>query len=88
MLIGAGTHTSWLEKVLQRDQRGHILTGGSVVRGGAGWPEDRVPHTLETSLRGVFAAGDVRYRSPQGVSAAVADGAAAIRSVLEYLGRM
>jgi thioredoxin reductase (NADPH) len=47
-----------------------------------------VPHALETSLPGVFAAGDVRHRSPQGVSAAVADGATAIRSVLEYLGRM
>jgi thioredoxin reductase (NADPH) len=51
-------------------------------------PEDRAPHWLETSLPAVFAAGDVRHRSPQGVSAAVADGATAIRSVLEYLGRM
>jgi len=41
---------------------------------------------LETSLPGVFAAGDVRHRSPRGVTAAVADGAIAIRSVREYLG--
>ena len=89
VFIGAGPHTSWLEKTLQRDEQGHILTGRHVVRGVAGvpaWPEAREPHTLETSLPGVFATGDVRYRSPRGVAAAVADGAIAIRSVREYLG--
>jgi len=50
------------------------------------WLEDRSPYALETSLPGVFAAGDVRHRSPRGVTAAVADGAIAIRSVREYLG--
>jgi thioredoxin reductase (NADPH) len=88
VLIGAGPHTSWLSKAVQRDETGHILTGTSVVRGSAGeprWPEERAPHPLETSLPGVFAAGDVRYRSPRGVAAAVADGALAVRSVSEYL---
>jgi thioredoxin reductase (NADPH) len=90
VLIGAGPHTSWLEKSLQRDERGHILTGRSVVLGISGapyeWPEDRAPYALETSLPGVFAVGDVRHRAPRGVAAAVADGAIAIRSVREYLG--
>jgi thioredoxin reductase (NADPH) len=45
----------------------------------------RAPDTLGTSLPGVFAAGDVRYNSPRGVAAAVADGATASRSVFEYL---
>jgi thioredoxin reductase (NADPH) len=89
VLIGAGPNTAWLEKTVQRDLQGHILTGRHVVRGDAGmpvWSEVREPYMLETSLPGVFATGDVRHRSPRGVAAAVADGAIAIRSVLEYLG--
>ena len=89
VFIGAGPHTSWLEKTLQRDENGHILTGRHVVRGATGvptWDEAREPYVLETSLPGVFAAGDVRHNSPRGVAAAVADGAIAIRSVREYLG--
>jgi thioredoxin reductase (NADPH) len=88
VLIGAGPHTTWLEKAVQRDAHGHLLTGRYVVRGAAGtpaWTEAREPLALETSLPGVFAAGDVRHRSPRGVAAAVADGALAVRSVLEYL---
>ncbi len=89
VLIGAGPHTSWLAKTVPRDETGYLLTGGNVVRTPAGvpaWPLDRAPYALETSLPGVFATGDVRYRSPKGVAAAVADGAIAIRSVREYLG--
>jgi thioredoxin reductase (NADPH) len=88
VLIGAGPHTAWLANTLQRAENGYILTGSSVVRGAAGeppWPEEWPPHQLETSLPGVFAAGDVRYRSPRGVAAAVADGALAARSIYEYL---
>jgi thioredoxin reductase (NADPH) len=88
VLIGAGPHTSWLAKLVQRDPDGYILTGRHVVLAGDGhpaWPFDREPHPLETSLPGLFAAGDVRHRSPRGVAAAVADGAIAIRSVREYL---
>ena len=90
VLIGAGPHTDWLEKVVQRDAQGHILTGRHVERGEQrtpAWEEEREPYMLETSLPGVFATGDVRHRSPRGVAAAVADGAIAIRSVLEYLDR-
>jgi thioredoxin reductase (NADPH) len=88
VLIGAGPHTDWLDKTVQRDERGHVLTGRHVVRDAAAtpeWPLERPPYTLETSLPGVFAAGDVRHNSPRGVAAAVADGATASRSVFEYL---
>ena len=89
VMIGAGPHTGWLEKVVQRDARDHILTGRHVSRDAdavPGWPEAREPYTLETSLPGVFATGDVRHRSPKGVAAAVADGAVAVRSLWDYFG--
>ena len=89
VLIGAGPHTTWLEKTVQRDERGYLVTGRHVVRDLAGvpaWPEERAPFVLETSLPGVFAAGDVRHGSPRGVAAAVGDGSLVVRSVREYLG--
>jgi thioredoxin reductase (NADPH) len=88
VLIGAGPHTRWLEKTVQRDAQGHVLTGRHVDRGETAepaWPETRVPLMLESSLPGVFAAGDVRHNSPRGVAAAVADGANAARAAFEYL---
>jgi thioredoxin reductase (NADPH) len=89
VLIGAGPHTSWLDKTLQLDESGRILTGDNVVLGIGGapfeWLEERAPYPLETSIPGVFAVGDVRHGSPRNVSAAVADGAIAVRSVYEYL---
>ena len=88
VLIGAGPKTDWLDKMVQRDDKGHILTGRHVDRdatGDSAWPEDREPLQLETSMPGVFASGDVRYRSPRGVAAAVADGAIAVRSIWDYL---
>ena len=88
VMIGAGPYTSWLAKAVQRDAQGYILTGSDLIRGAAAepaWPLDRSPHQYETSLPGVFAAGDVRHRSPKGVAAAVGDGALVIRSVREYL---
>ena len=88
VLIGAGAHTEWLADSVQRDENGYVVTGRHVERGpetDAGWTRERAPHVLETSMPGVFAAGDVRHNSPKGVAAAVADGAIAIRSAREYL---
>ena len=88
VMIGAGPHTAWLPTPVQRDPQGYILTGPNVVRAAPGesaWPLARAPFPLETNLPGVFAAGDVRYRSTRRVSAAVADGAIAVRSVWDYL---
>src|SRR6267378_2619621 len=90
VLIGAGPHTAWLANRVQRDPQGYILTGPNVIRDASSdrsWRLARAPYTLETSLPGVFAAGDVRHRATRGVTAAVADGAIAVRSVWEYLNK-
>jgi thioredoxin reductase (NADPH) len=81
VLIGAEPRTEWLEGAVERDERGYVLTGRDV----AGWPLERAPLLLETSLPGVFAAGDVRYRSVKRVASAVGEGAIAVQLVHEYL---
>jgi thioredoxin reductase (NADPH) len=88
LLIGAEPRTDWLEGSVERDDRGFILTGRELIRNGmppAGWPLDRPPLLLETSIPGVFAAGDVRCRSVKRVASAVGEGAAAVHLVHEYL---
>jgi thioredoxin reductase (NADPH) len=88
VLIGAEPRTDWLQGVVERDERGYVLTGRDLVEGGrppTGWPLQRAPLLLETSLPGVFAAGDVRYRSVKRVASAVGEGAIAVQLVHEYL---
>ncbi|MDQ1459800.1 MAG: thioredoxin reductase [Actinomycetota bacterium] len=90
VFIGAEPHTEWLHGSVAVDDGGYILTGhdaaatcpSSAASDGAG----REPQLLETSLAGVFAAGDVRSGSTQRVAAAVGDGAIAIREVRQFLG--
>jgi len=72
-----------LPEAVQR-RWGYIVTGREVACGGQ-WPLDREPLLLETSMPGVFAVGDVRYRSIKRVASAVGDGATAVRLVHEYL---
>jgi thioredoxin reductase (NADPH) len=87
VLIGGEPHTRWLPETIQLEN-GYIMTGRDVVRGGAHpsrWPLDRAPLPLETSMPGVFAAGDARYRSIKRVASAVGDGATAVRLAQEYL---
>jgi thioredoxin reductase (NADPH) len=87
ILIGGEPRTGWLPATVQTDH-GYILTGRDVVLDGAaeaGWPLDRAPLPLETSIPGVFAVGDARYRSLKRVAAAVGDGATAVRLAHEYL---
>jgi thioredoxin reductase (NADPH) len=87
VLIGGEPRTQWLPGTVQTDH-GYILTGRDVVRdgvAGAGWPLDRAPLPLETSVPGVFAVGDARYRSLKRVASAVGDGATAVRLAHEYL---
>jgi thioredoxin reductase (NADPH) len=89
ILIGAQPHTEWLAGTLQRDQHGFVLTGPDLLGDGRpppGWPLDRPPLPLETSLPGVFAAGDVRHRSVKRVASAVGEGSIAIQLVHDYLG--
>jgi thioredoxin reductase (NADPH) len=87
VLIGGEPRTQWLPEAIQLEA-GYILTGRDVVRVGAHpsrWPLDRPPLPLETSVPGVFAAGDARYGSMKRVASAVGDGAAAVRLAHEYL---
>jgi thioredoxin reductase (NADPH) len=88
VMIGAEPHTTWLEGCIERDRRGYILTGRDLYQAGqlpASWPLQRPPLLLETSVPGVFAAGDVRHRSIKRVASAVGEGATAIQLVHEYL---
>jgi thioredoxin reductase (NADPH) len=84
VLIGSDPHTEWLAGVVERDAYGFILTGRHAPRGTvAGGGRDAL--SLETSLPGVFAAGDVREGSVKRVSSAVGEGAVAVRYIHEYL---
>ncbi|HEX5855999.1 MAG TPA: FAD-dependent oxidoreductase [Thermoanaerobaculia bacterium] len=85
VLIGADPHTEWLAGILQRDSHGFILTGPGVRRAEALWNLDRPPTRLETSIPGVYAAGDVRRGSIKRVASAVGEGAVAVQYVHEYL---
>ena len=87
VLIGGEPRTQWLPGTIQL-RHGYILTGRDVVREGtrrSRWPLDRPPLPLETSMPGVFAAGDARYRSIKRVASAVGDGATVVRLAQEYL---
>jgi thioredoxin reductase (NADPH) len=87
VLIGGEPRTQWLPETVQL-KRGYILTGRDVISDGSHpsrWPLGRVPLPLETSVPGVFAAGDARCRSIKRVASAVGDGATAVRLVQEYL---
>jgi thioredoxin reductase (NADPH) len=83
VLIGAEPRTDWLHEVVERDDRGFILTGADVVS--ERWPLDRPPFPFESSLPGVFAVGDVRHGSVKRVASAVGEGSVAIGSVHQYL---
>jgi len=84
VMVGADARTDWLKGVVERDEEGYILTGTDLVTDGrpiAGWPLPRAPLLLETSVPGVFAAGDVRSGAAKRVSSAVGEGAMAIMLV-------
>jgi len=82
VFIGARPLTDWLDGVVARDERGFILAGLDVKDG---WPLQRDPFPLETSVPGVFVAGDVRARSIKRVASAVGEGSMAVSLVHQYL---
>jgi thioredoxin reductase (NADPH) len=85
LFIGAAPCTEWLDGCVARDDHGFVLAGNHLVRGRT-WKEAREPLALETSLPGVFAAGDVRASSVKRVASAVGDGSIAVHFVHQYLG--
>ena len=88
IFIGAVPHTDWLEGMVARDPQGFILTGPELAPEGGrprGWPLDRDPFLLETSVPGVFAAGDVRQGSMKRVASGVGEGSTAVSFVHRHL---
>jgi thioredoxin reductase (NADPH) len=88
IFIGAVPHTEWCGEVLQRDDHGFILTGPDLMGDGKrpeGWPLSREPYFLESSVPGIFVAGDVRQQSIKRVASAVGEGAMAVAFVHRYL---
>jgi len=88
IFIGAEPNTDWLSGVVERDERGFILTGPDLVRDGkqpAGWPLARNPYWPETSVPGIFAAGDVRHGSVKRVASGVGEGSIAVQFTHQYL---
>ncbi len=88
VFIGAVPHTDWLGDSVARDPHGFILSGPDTSRNRAGvshWQQDRTPFMLETSLPGVFVAGDVRHGSVKRVASAVGEGSMAVMYVHHYL---
>jgi thioredoxin reductase (NADPH) len=91
VFVGAAPLTGWLDGVLMRDEHGFVLAGPDLTPAGQrppGWPLDRPPYHLETSVPGVFAAGDVRAESAKRVASAVGEGAMAVMLVHRYLERL
>jgi thioredoxin reductase (NADPH) len=87
VFIGQQPRTEWLPDEIRRDDGGFISTGPGAagdVAGPAGWGLDRDPYLLESSVPGVFAAGDVRARSVKRIASAVGEGAMAIQFVHQY----
>jgi thioredoxin reductase (NADPH) len=85
IFIGAAPGTGWLDGVVARDSHGFVLAGPDFSQDDTGWELDRPPYHLETSVPGVFAAGDVRSESAKRVASAVGEGAMAVMFVHRYL---
>ena len=91
LFIGAAPLTDWLDGVVDRDERGFVVAGPDLsVEGDRphGWELDRAPYHLETSVPGVFVAGDARAESAKRVASAVGEGAMAVMLVHRYLEKL
>ena len=86
IMIGGEPHTQWLPEEIARDAQGYVITDRDLLKQpGVDWEHHREPLTLETSVPGVFAAGDVRQGSIKRVASAVGEGATVVRLLHEHL---
>jgi thioredoxin reductase (NADPH) len=88
VFIGAQPRTEWVAGVLERDNIGFILAGVDLMKDGkrpSGWTLKRSPFWLETSVPGIFVAGDVRHRSVKRMATAVGEGSMTVQFIHEYL---
>lgn len=91
VLIGASPNTDWLGNIVERDEQGFILSGPSLIphkQCSKAWKLDRQPFLLESSVPGIFVAGDVRRGSVKRVASGVGEGAIAIQFIHQYLSKM
>jgi thioredoxin reductase (NADPH) len=91
IFIGAVPHTDWLEGIVERDERGFILTGPDLIKDGKrpkGWNLERDPYLLETSVPGIFAVGDVHHGSIKRVASGVGEGSICVSFVHQYLAKV
>ncbi|HWA95753.1 MAG TPA: FAD-dependent oxidoreductase [Terracidiphilus sp.] len=86
VFIGAAPRVEWLPANVQKDEKGFLLAGPDLDRDGEnGWHEKRDPYLLETSIPGVFVAGDLRHGSIKRVASAVGEGSIAVQFAHQYL---
>jgi len=91
IFIGALPRTDWLGDLVERDERGFLLTGPDLIRDGErpkGWALDRDPFLLETNIPGIFAVGDVRHGSVKRVASGVGEGSVAVQFIHQYLSKV
>jgi len=91
IFIGAQPRTQWLGELIERDERGFILSGPDLLRDGKrppGWTLDRDPGLLETNVPGIFVVGDVRHGSVKRVASGVGEGAVVVQFMHQYLAKV